>query len=136
MIDETLKRYLNFEEWIIDSIDFQKFGTSIRIELYYPLTEKFEVIHGEKNYRRCVFLFEGVQEFQMENHLSSSIIENLQEINWGLNEIALFKIVKASETLKKYADSKVPLIESAFLWENDRRIRIISANVTVEEIAR
>ena len=63
-------------------------------------------------------------------------MENLEEMNWGFHEIAQFKIIKDSKAVGKYSSCKVPLIESEFRWENERRIRIISAKVKIEELGR
>ncbi|MBX3722404.1 MAG: hypothetical protein KF713_11250 [Turneriella sp.] len=134
IIAQALERFSNFSEWIIEAIELQKFGTTIRMELYSPIDASGKSISNEDNYLRCVLLFEGVQEFQIQNHLNNALITNLNEINWGFNEIAAFKIVDKSEIAEKYHNSNVPLTEYVFLWESQRQIRIISTSLVIEQV--
>ena len=59
----------------------------------------------------------------MSNALNSKMLRNPESINWGLNEVALVKVV--DDRLQIYEHSPVPLTHLAFLWEGERRIDVI-----------
>jgi catechol-2,3-dioxygenase len=58
------------------------------------------------------------------------MLRNPESINWGLNEVALLRVIDDQES-KPDKVSTPPLTHVAFLWESNRRIDVVFAELEV-----
>lgn len=92
------------------------------------LIERMRLNLNERN--DIILRFHLVQELQMFNALTASMLEDPKSINWGLNEVALLKVIEDGAS-KPDKTSAMPFNRLAFLWEGERRIEILFVELEV-----
>jgi hypothetical protein len=123
-IEEFFREHKNFSECIIEKLALKDYGATLEVVFNYIWTESVELRPNLDERYEIVLRFRLVQELHINNALNSSMLRDPESINWGLNEVALVKVVDDNE-LQRDEPSPVPLTHLAFFWEGDRRIDVI-----------
>lgn len=127
---EILLKYNSFSECIIRDIFFSKYQTVVDIKMDYIWND-----HGEKDLNNTSGInlrFEYVQEIIIKNSLNLNMIENIDHLNWGINEISYVKIINDIDLLSPYKHLPLLFQHGAIVWEDSRRIDIVFAYMSVQ----
>lgn len=129
-IENFFHDHKGFSECIIEELVLKDYGTTFEVVFNYVWTDSGELRPNFNHRNDIVLRFHLVQQLQICNALTASMLRNPESINWGLNEVALLKVIdehasQADET------SWPPLTHVAFLWEGDRRIDVVFVELEV-----
>ena len=129
-IERFFHDHKDFSECIIEELVLKDYGTTLEVVFNYVWTDSGELLPNLNEPNDVVLRFHLVQQLQICNALTASMLRNPESINWGLNEVALLKVIndhasQADET------SSPPLTHVAFLWEGDRRIDVVFVELEV-----
>lgn len=131
-MNELLKRYQNFKECIV--IDFQvtNFGLTTYARVNYIWDQDGHLRKDLDQREEIVVLkFYLVQELVFFADLGPQMILSPEQINWGINEIAMITLVDDSDLEKKYSSLGRPFFHFRFWWEDERRIEIVAAEFEI-----
>jgi hypothetical protein len=79
-----------------------------------------------------ILRFYLVQEFHILRDLNHPMQNNPEYIDWGINEIALVRLLAESPLLEKYRSDPLSFFHLAFKWEVDsRRIDIVFSRLEI-----
>ncbi len=135
---DILTKYKNFEECVINDIQFKKHGYEVEFLINYIYNKK-GVINFDID-RQTKLIFNCVQEFRITNSWNSSQISEPENINWGSSEVAIIQLSDGdSDLLNKYKshlEENISFHHVEVLWESERRIDIIFKDLSVEEVHR
>jgi hypothetical protein len=129
-IEKYFHDHKDFSECIIEELVLKDYGTTLEVVFNYIWTDTGELRPNVNEPNDIILRFNLVQELQICNALTASMLRSPESINWGLNEVALLKVIddqasRADET------SCPPLTHVAFLWEGDRRIDVVFVELEV-----
>lgn len=124
-IQEILNKYNNFQECILENINFCDFGTTVSLTFNYIWDENKLIRKDLDKSKLIILTFNQIQEFHLENGLTEFIINSPSKINWGINEISLIRLNERSQLLDKYNFSNVKFHHISILWESKRQLNII-----------
>jgi hypothetical protein len=130
-IEAFLKRHKNFSECIIEELALKDFGTTFDVVFNYIWTDSGELRPDLDKPNNIGLRFRLVQELSINNSLNSSILGHPESINWGLNEVALVRVMKDDSGLQAGEDLPPLLNHVEFLWEGERRIDVFFSELEV-----
>jgi len=121
-ISNELKRYNSFEECIIEDIRFHNYLSTVEIDFNY-IYDKMGLIRSDLEDKKILTLqFSLVSELRFIGGLSLENLQNIENANWSLNEIALVKLKDNQEDLLTFNGR---LNQISILWEGVRELNII-----------
>jgi hypothetical protein len=120
-----LEEQREFSECIIEELALKNYGTTFEVVFNYIWNDSGELRANLDEPQGISLRFRLLQELRINNSLTSSMLRNPESINWGINEVALVKVMNDSNAFQTSEISQVPLIHVAFLWEGDRRIDVL-----------
>lgn len=142
-IHRLLYEYYYFQECIIKDIQWHRYGTSVDIVFDYVWSgnaigspslgppQAGRLREDLKTPKLIVVRFRIVQEFHLRNALHSAMIEQIQNINWGINEVSSVNIEDDNLFLSPYRGSQIPFHHITCRWEGDRRIDIVFGTLEI-----
>jgi hypothetical protein len=129
-IARILDGYHGLSECVIESVLLKDYGTTVEIGFDYIWDDEGNVRKDLDRVKELTLRFRIVQVFHMENALNASMSRHPENINWGLNEVALVRVV-SDDSLPAYAALSVPFNRVDLLWEDERRITLIFSELEV-----
>jgi len=124
-IEAFLREHKGFSECIIEEFIFKDYGTTLEVRLNYVWSDWGDIRANLNEPRNIILKFRLVEDLHIKNSLSHSMLTEPESINWGLNEIALLKVVGDTNALQTPEPSEPLFTHVVFLWEGDRRIDIV-----------
>jgi len=124
-IEAFLREHKGFSECIIEELALKDYGTTLEVRFNYVWSDSGDIRANLNEPFNIVLKFRLVEELHIKNSLSYSMLTKPKSINWGLNEIALLKVVGDSDALPTSESSGTLFTHLVFLWEGDRRIDVI-----------
>ena len=131
--DKEIAAFLNkhngFSEGIIEELSLTDYGTTFEIRM----THDWAKPDGEKTWPAPKFVilrFRLMQELHITNALTPPMLRSPESINWGLNEVAIVKLL-ANEAPFSLGRNYPGFHRLAFLWEGERRIDVVFSELEV-----
>lgn len=124
-ISRVLEEYNNLSECILLECNLKNYGMTVELVFNYIWEDNGTVRSNLKSQEILVLTFHIVQELHIRNVLSDIVCINQEEINWGINEIALVKIENDQNFLCPYQSLSIPFNHIVIFWEDERRIDIV-----------
>lgn len=114
-IKDCFSRYNDFQECIIEDLLLEDYFTTIKITINNIWNSDGQIRNNLNTEKDILQLrFKGLNSFEIFNDLYESILTQIDEINWGFNEVALAKVELEENNY----------IRVVFLWESNRAIKI------------
>jgi|SRR5438094_5717659 len=128
----TIGGYHNFAECVIEEVIWKERELALEMLLTYVWTDDGLISYTAGTQPRLARLrFWLVQEISIRNALNTSMVAHPEKVNWGASEIARFSVDADSEFLQPYHDFARAFFHGEFLWEWDRRIDLVFAELSV-----
>jgi len=131
MIADYLSQHRAFEECILEDIRCRHYATVVDLVFDYVWSSDGSLRSEFEQPDRRVLTFHNVQEFRLFNALTEHMVLHPEELNWGMNEVALVRVVSESTVIGKYEQLPIPIHHVRCQWEGDRRIDIIFGSLEV-----
>lgn len=126
-----LELYNNFQECIIKNIEILNYGLTINFILNYIW--KDSEIRSDLHIDNDILIeFHTVMELRFNSGLTSAMIDNIQNINWGINEISCIRVINNNVDLEKYSKFNKKFIHIEIVWENERKIDIVCEKIKID----
>ena len=147
-IREILYNNYEFNECILEEVNWLKYGSSIEFKLNYIYTDsngfyldstgKHLIKTGKHRENIDIPLiktirFNFIQEFLLKNFLPIDKIEDANNINWGFSEIDVIRIEDNEMFLSYYRKEKIKYHHFAILFGGKRRIDIVCHELEIKE---
>jgi hypothetical protein len=126
--EEGLRRHRNLEECLLEDVRWRRYGSEIHLV--------FNSVWDESGELRARILEEprhveirglGVHELELVNNLSRGMVENPEQLNWGLAEVAVVRLEDA-----RVGDQDA--VQAVVQWDSERSLRILAADVRLLEL--
>ena len=126
-VETWLAKHQGFSECIIERLVLSDYGTTFEVVINYIWDGTGRLRSDLDESRRITLRFLLVQELRINNALTRQMLAAPENINWGLNEVALVMLVEKPDQIR----SDPSFIHVAFLWEGARRIDVVFAELDV-----
>jgi hypothetical protein len=122
---EAISRWLEdsggLYEALLTELRLTKHGYSVHIKFSVIIDREGRVLDSPLNVE---FDFEGVQRLTLEGDLSEYMLDHPEEINWGLSEVTLVRVLPTEDGIRFEAGR-----------ESGRRIEIQCRRATLEVLS-
>ncbi len=129
-IRELLRSYHNFSECIIEDMRWRDYATTLDVMFNYIWDGQEGISLDPKQPELVVVRFKLVQEFRLNNALNSYMCAHPEELNWGLNEVAMVKI-SDDDAPQSYPFLPISFNHVILLWEGERKIDILFSEMEI-----
>jgi hypothetical protein len=111
-----LKSYKYFQECILLDLDWKHHGLVLDLVFDY-VWDKSGTIRRDEKIERVIIRLSLVQEVQFMTGLDYTALDNIENLNWGMDEIAIVKIINDGELLYKYRSFDRQLFHLLVDWD-------------------
>jgi hypothetical protein len=124
-VAEELRRLGHLSEWLLHDVRWIQFGFAIEI-LFNNVFDESGVVREDALGRPhlTAIRLSGVQTFSVSNNLSTAMLDEPDQIDWGLSEVAR---VQAEEF--QLPDRLGVRLE--ILWDGPRRVEAVAAAIEI-----
>jgi hypothetical protein len=126
-VERWLAQHNGFSECIIERLVVSHYGTTFEVVINNIWDANGSLRSDLEESFLIILRFSLVQELHVNNALTHQMRIAPQNVNWGLNEVALVILVKDSDLIH----SDTSLMHIAFLWEGTRRIDVVFSELEV-----
>ena len=129
-IEHYLLEHRNFEECILQSVQWHHFGTVIDLVFDYIWDVDGSIKPGNAPEVKTL-RFRNVQELHVCNALNESMVLSPGDLTWGLSEVASVERVIDETEVAKYKHLPIPIYHLRCRWEGARQIDVIFGTLEV-----
>ncbi len=124
-MQEWLRDHNHFSECIIEEMRLNDYGTTLELLLNY-IWANGRTLRSKLDEPELITLrFSLVQEIHIINALTPAMVAGPEQLNWGINEVALVEI-NADGLATQYNALPKPFYRCTFKWEGmQRRIDLV-----------
>ena len=130
-VETWLAKHKGLSECIIEQLTLRHYGTTFEVVINYVWDANGSLRPDLDEPRQIIVRFLLVQELRINNALTREMLVAPENINWGLNEVAQVTLVKEPDQIC----SDPSFMHLAFLWEGNRRIDVVFAELEVRNIS-
>lgn len=130
-VETWIAKHNGFSECIIERLVLSHYGTTFEVVMNYIWDANGSVRSDLDESRQIIIRFLLVQELRINNALTRELLVASENINWGLNEVALVTLVKERDQL----GSDPSFMHLAFLWEGNRRIDVVFSQLEAHNLS-
>lgn len=123
-IEAFLRQHNAFAECIIEELALKHYATTLEVVINYIWDDDGGIRSNLDESRRILLRFQLVEALNIKNGLTLAMLKHPEDMNWGMNEIALVELTMDAETER----SEVGYKHLTFFWEGDRRMDVIFVN--------
>ena len=147
-IRELLYNNYEFNECILEEVNWLKYGSSIEFRLNYIFTDS-KGFYIDSSGKHCIktgkhrenidipfiktIRFNLVQEFLLKNFLPIDNKEEISNINWGFSEIDVLRIEDNEVFLSYYRKEEIKYHHFTVFFDGGRRIDIVCNELEILE---
>ena len=125
---ETLRWFRSFDQCLLHDVRWRRFGSEVDLVFNYIWGDDGECRELVLEQPRLVTVrCSGVFEIVLSNGLNQSMIEQPDQLTWGLTEVAIVRL----ESRRLYDRDAVRV---AVAWEWGRSLTIIASGVQIAEL--
>lgn len=146
-IREILYNNYEFNECVLEKLDWLHFGSSVEIKLNYIYTDSngfYIDASGKHCIKNCklrenldiplikTIRFNFVQEFLLKNFLPIENKDEIDNLDWGFSEIDVIRIADNDIFLSYYQKNAIKYHHFAIYFSGARRLDIVCHELEIE----
>lgn len=123
----ALSRFRNFDQCLLREVRLVRFGTELELEFEYIWDDhRADGVLLAEPFPRVVIRLEVVDSVDMRLELPPGLLEDPNEVNWGLSEVAMVRVEKLPHEDRRH--------RLEVRWETDRRITATFRRMRIHDV--
>lgn len=133
-IATALERLHNLAECLLQDLRLIAFGSAIELSFKYIWTADGRVHRDLDAFDEVVYLrLHLVHEMALHGALTEAQLLHPDQINWGLQEVAVVRLASADAEGGRFAHIPFPVHHLEVLWEGERRLDFYFSYLEVDD---
>jgi len=128
----------NFEECLLQNIQFVDFTSSVILEFNYIWSAEGAIRDDIESVPKIVkVVCRLVHELHFIGGLTVSMCQSPAKIDWGLSEVSSISINEEQGLeYSKYTERGIPIVSLCCHWEGSRKLEIICSSIDIKPLKK
>lgn len=142
-IESALEEFRSFSECLVKDVQFSDYQTTLTVDVDYTWDAQGKV-REDVDIAPMIFrlTFAPVLEVRFQSGLNDYQLAHMDELNWGMNEIAEVRFAEDDGEISAYATHGIPVHKLTFLWSwgkhnntKSRRIDVVFSSLSIQRVS-